>query len=285
MKVTEQTATTFSPEQISRQVNKILEDPHFRSSEILSNFLNFIVTETIKGDANRLKEYTIALSVLHKPKTFNPKENCIVRIHAVRLRKALQDYYNGPGAGDEIRISLPKGNYVPVFSENIDQLLNSVLGHGPTLSQVVEDHSLTTAVLPFQYHGKKEAVRSFTDGLGVHLSSALTKVKSLSLISYNISRRLPEKFSDIKEIGHLFHAQCLFAGDVQCQNNVVRVTVEMIRADTSEQLWSETFERTVTGSNSFTVQDEIISRVVKALCRQIKSMVSVNKPAKIMAVA
>jgi TolB-like protein len=277
----------FSPEKINRQVVKVLGDPHFACSEILRDFLSFIVKETIEGRSNRLKEYTIALNVLSKPKTFKPKENCIVRIHAVRLRKALQNYYDGPGSMDEIRIMLPKGNYVPVFSDNLEPVLNSVLSHQPGLRNGgdVDIQVLTTAVLPFHCQGRKQMIKNFSDGLGIQLSTALMKIKSLSVISYTVSRRLPEKFSDVKDIGRFFHAQYIFTGEVQSQKNTMRVTVEMIKADSGEQVWSEMFERKVTESNSFKVQDEIIDHVIKSLYQQGKILVQTNRSKSAMAVA
>lgn len=280
-------AIGFSNEKISRQLEKIFADPHFSSSEILRKFLSFIVIETMEGRSNILKEYTIALKVLNKPKTFRPKENCIVRIHAVRLRKALIDYYNGPGALDEIRITLPKGNYIPLFTDNMERVLNSVLNHRPHKADnnFVDGHDMTTAVIPFHCQDRKQIVRNFSDGLGVQLSSALMKIKSLSVISYNISRRLPEKFSDVKEVGQLFHAQYVFTGDVQYLKNTMRVTVQMVKADTSEQVWSQMFEKKVTDTNSFKVQDEIVDQVIKAMYKQGKVLIQKNQDVSVMAVA
>jgi TolB-like protein len=277
----------FSHEEIARQLEKMVSDPHFAHSEILRNFLKFIISETIEGRSNCLKEYTIALNVLKKPKTFRPKENCIVRIHAVRLRKALVDYYNGPGAMDPIRITLPKGNYVPHFTDNMEFVLNSVLSHQPCQQDghFIDGQCMTTAVIPFHNQDRKQIIKNFSDGLGIQLSSALMKIKSLSVISYNISRRVPEKFTDVKDIGHLFHAQYVFTGDVQSQKNSVRVTVQIIKADTCEQVWSQTFEKKVTETNSFKIQDEIIDQVMKSMQKENKILLEKRKPVSIMAVA
>lgn len=277
----------FSNEEIIRQLEKILAEPHFAHSEILRNFLRFIITETIEGRSNRLKEYTIALNVLKKPKTFRPEENCIVRIHAVRLRKALLDYYSGSGMMDAIRISLPKGNYVPHFSDNMDFVLGSVLSSQPCHHDSIfnDGECTTTAVIPFHHEDRKQLIRNFSDGLGIQLCSVLMKIKSLSVISYNMSRRVPEKFTDVKDIGHLFHAQYIFTGDVQSQKNTIRVTVQIIKADTCEQVWSRTFERKLTETNSFKVQDDIIDQVIKGMQKDNKILLEKSKPVSIMSVA
>ena len=49
------------------------------------------------GRSNTIKEYTIAVNVLNKPVSFKPQHDAIVRIHAGRLRRALNYYYKEPG--------------------------------------------------------------------------------------------------------------------------------------------------------------------------------------------
>ena len=114
----EPSAGTFSKEEIYQQLQKIISDRILADSEILQKFLLFIAHETLEGRSNQLKEYTIALNVLHKPVNFDPRQNAIVRIHACRLRRALNNYYKLSGTGDPIHISMPRGGYLLVFSDN-----------------------------------------------------------------------------------------------------------------------------------------------------------------------
>src|SRR3954466_12847143 len=108
----------FTPEAIQSQVLKIVQDPVLENATILKNFLKYIVDESLQGNSNILKEYTIAVNVLHKPPDFNTQENGIVRIHAARLRRMLDVYYKSHGIIDIIKISIPKGTYVPKFTRN-----------------------------------------------------------------------------------------------------------------------------------------------------------------------
>ena len=110
-----QTESNVTRENLEEQLVKIFRHPLFHESDILKRFLEFIVQETLKGRANCLKEYTIAVHALNKPANFRPRDNGIVRIHAGRLRRALKEYYAAFAAPDEIRICIPKGKYVPVF--------------------------------------------------------------------------------------------------------------------------------------------------------------------------
>ena len=118
MNSTEKPVLGYSKEEIDQQLQRICADPIFAVSDILMRFLSFIVEETLLGRSNQIKEYTIGMNVLNKPGSFNPSLDAIVRIHAGRLRRALHQYYEVNGKNDPIRILMPKGNYVPVFSPN-----------------------------------------------------------------------------------------------------------------------------------------------------------------------
>ena len=107
---------SFSEDLIHEQLQKIFLCPVFAVSDILRRFLSHIVEETLAGRSNTIKEYTIAVNVLNKPVSFKPQHDAIVRIHAGRLRRALNYYYKEPGIGDQIEIQVPKGSYVPVFT-------------------------------------------------------------------------------------------------------------------------------------------------------------------------
>lgn len=101
--------------EIDKQVSKILQSEVFLKSKILSNFLRFIIMETLNGNEQSLKEYIIGVNVLKKDPDFNPQIDSIVRIHAGRLRKYLKSYYKELGRSDEIKITIPKS--IALFSE------------------------------------------------------------------------------------------------------------------------------------------------------------------------
>src|SRR5450631_4052529 len=107
----------FSETRIQEQLQRIFLCPAFSVSDILRRFLTHIVHETLAGRSNTIKEYTIAVNVLNKPVSFKPQHDAIVRIHAGRLRRALNYYYKESGLNDEIEISVPKGSYVPVMGK------------------------------------------------------------------------------------------------------------------------------------------------------------------------
>jgi len=69
------------------------------------------------GEADQIKEYSLAVDVFGRPDTFDQDADSIVRVQVNRLRKRLAEFYSGEGAGHPLHISIPVGHYVPVFQE------------------------------------------------------------------------------------------------------------------------------------------------------------------------
>ncbi len=104
-----------SASEIRAELDRILSSPHLQASQKRRAFLRFIVEETLAGRANRLKGHTIAVAVFGRDETFDSQTDPVVRLEARRLRRDLDCYYVDAGAHDAVRISVPKGSYVPRF--------------------------------------------------------------------------------------------------------------------------------------------------------------------------
>src|SRR4051794_39407852 len=76
----------------------ILTGSRFRGCPRLASFLRFVVTMTLDGNGGRLKGYTIGVEALGRDESFDPQSDPIVRVEAVRLRRALARYYAAEGA-------------------------------------------------------------------------------------------------------------------------------------------------------------------------------------------
>jgi len=255
--------TCFSNDAINQQLQKILLDPIFSVSDILKRFLSFIVEETFAGHSNQLKEYTIGVKVLNKPANFNPQNDAIVRIHAGRLRRALHQYYKNAGAEEPIRILIPKGSYIPVFSDN-----EGALQEEPDTAREEPRpiyKSKVIAVMPFRHFEKDATKILFADGLGVQLSTALTNFQNLSVIAYYTMRRIAENIIDIREVASAVGAQYVITGDIQSQKERLRINVQLVNTDTSEQVWSRMYEFRLAASNIFDIQDNIVKQVMSML--------------------
>ncbi|WP_413991105.1 hypothetical protein ACMDCR_03020 [Labrys okinawensis] len=100
---------------IERALSKLLSNESLRLSDRNRKFIHFVVKEVIAGRGERIKAYSIGVDVFGRGEDFDPNIDPIVRIEATRLRSALEAYYSGPGANDDVKIIMRPGSYVPVF--------------------------------------------------------------------------------------------------------------------------------------------------------------------------
>ena len=101
---------------ILQQLERVLSSSVFRRAERSSALLRFIVEQTLDGQADRLKEYTLGAEALGRGESFDPRTDPVVRAEASRLRTRLEQYYETTGGSDPVLVTLPKGTYVPQFA-------------------------------------------------------------------------------------------------------------------------------------------------------------------------
>jgi len=112
--------TTGSAESVDRELERaelatLLEAKEFVRAPKLANLLSYLCEKFFAGEANQIKEYSIALEVFQRKTSFDQDSDSIVRVEANRLRKRLAEYYAGEGASHQVRITIPVGQYVPKF--------------------------------------------------------------------------------------------------------------------------------------------------------------------------
>ncbi|MBO0345848.1 hypothetical protein [Roseibium limicola] len=100
---------------IKNALISVLQSDEFSGVPQLRTLLSYIVKATLEERTHDLKGYTIAVEALGRNEDFDPVTNPIVRVEASRLRRRLAAYYSGPGSTDPVRITIPKGTYVPRF--------------------------------------------------------------------------------------------------------------------------------------------------------------------------
>ena len=111
----EMSGSSPSTEDVIEQLERMLEGVSFKASPRRQEMLRFIVDETLAGRGDRLKGATVAISVFGRDETFDQQSDPVVRLEARRLRSDLDSYYVDAGSQDPVRITIPKGGYVPHF--------------------------------------------------------------------------------------------------------------------------------------------------------------------------
>ena len=104
--------------QCQQQVQKVLQSSSFHNASMLQQLLRYLAQKTVDPSAETLKEYTIGVEALGRPRDFDPKVDPIVRVQIHRLRQKLKEYYDSDGLHDAIVIEIPKGQYLPFFESS-----------------------------------------------------------------------------------------------------------------------------------------------------------------------
>lgn len=101
--------------EVEAELDRILQSPGFRTSKRSQEFLRYIVTTTLDGRLDDLKERVIGHVVFHRLPDYDTGEHSIVRVKANELRKRLAQFYSEVSEPPVVQIQLPRGSYTPEF--------------------------------------------------------------------------------------------------------------------------------------------------------------------------
>ena len=100
---------------VRETLERLLVSETFSRSERARDLLQYLVEREQAGEADRLKGFSIAVDVFGKDAEFDPSTDAVVRVQAGRLRDLLQQYFATEGASEPIRITVPRGSYIPAY--------------------------------------------------------------------------------------------------------------------------------------------------------------------------
>jgi adenylate cyclase len=130
----------------------------------------------------------------------------------------------------------------------------------PALPTVPEK---SVAVLPFVDMSESKDQEYFSDGLSEELIDHLAHAADLKVIARTSSFQFKGKNEDMRTIGQRLGVANLLEGSVRKWGNKLRITVQLVRADTGYHIWSDTYDRKA--DDIFKIQDEIAAAVVQEL--------------------
>jgi TolB-like protein/Tfp pilus assembly protein PilF len=140
---------------------------------------------------------------------------------------------------------------------------------GPAALEVPE-HGVTEnsiAVLPFSDMSAARDHEFFCEGMSEELINALGRVPDLRVASYTSSSRLKGEGLDTRAIGRELRVAWLLEGSVRKSGDMVRIAVQLIRADDGLSAWSSRFDRRL--DDIFTVQDDITGMIADTLVKRV----------------
>jgi TolB-like protein/class 3 adenylate cyclase len=119
------------------------------------------------------------------------------------------------------------------------------------------------AVLPLDNIGYDEATNRLADGLTEDIITDLARFHGLLVIARNSTMIYKGKAVDVRQVGKDLDVGYVLEGSIQRQADQIRITAQLINADTGAHIWADSWDRPL--ADTFAVQTEIAERVAGSL--------------------
>src|SRR5216683_1273279 len=123
------------------------------------------------------------------------------------------------------------------------------------------------AVLPFANMSNDPEQEFFADGIAEDVITALSRYPSLFVIARNSCFTYKGRAVDVKQVGRELGVRYVLEGSLRKSGNRIRVTAQLVEAETGNHLWAERYDRDL--ADIFAVQDEITEAVTIAIAPAI----------------
>ena len=133
----------------------------------------------------------------------------------------------------------------------------------PIDSSVVPAGRPSIGVLPFLNLSDDRQNEYFADGLAEEILNLLVRIREIDVAARTSSFYFKNKDVDIKTIAMQLGVTNVLEGSVRRQGDQIRVTAQLIKADTGFHIWSNTYDRKL--EDIFSIQDDIARQVVSGL--------------------
>jgi|HubBroStandDraft_6_1064221.scaffolds.fasta_scaffold03251_6 adenylate cyclase len=125
------------------------------------------------------------------------------------------------------------------------------------------DDRRAVAVLPFANFSDDPEQEYFADGITEDIIALLAGWRAFPVIARHSTFTYKGKTVDIKKVGVELGVRYVLEGSVRKSGRRVRVTAQLIRADTGHHLFAEKYDRDLT--DLFELQDEIVTAIAGAI--------------------
>ena len=127
----------------------------------------------------------------------------------------------------------------------------------------------SVAIMLFKNLSNDDEQGYFCEGFSEDLISALSRYKSLLVISSNASFSYSIKEKTVSQIGSELGVRYLVEGKVRKMGPKMRISVSLLSAEDENVIWSQNFDTTI--DDIFDVQDEIVATIVAKLVGKVES--------------
>ena len=212
---------------VQRQLARIGHSDTFAGSPRLLRLLDFLTAETLAGRGDGLTENLIGRAVYPRDPPYDPRIDSTVRVEMRRLRQKLAAYYGGEGNRDSIRVDVPVGSYVPLFSEVSTR--PAPLGDHAAFFEPGD--GVLVAVMPLQPLNRGARAATLAADLSGEIAFALGQEAAITVLAGEPVRRWSEEGRSREDIAARVGVDLFVDGTVKTAGTTVRVTLEVSSAN------------------------------------------------------
>jgi len=135
-------------------------------------------------------------------------------------------------------------------------------------------------VLPFDYWSSSPDEEYFTAGLTEEIISQLGRCNCISVIARTSSMQCKSRQMSLSQIGQELGVGYILDGSVRRDEQTLRISVQLIRVDDQTPVWTEIYDRELTGilSLQMDVAWDLVDKVCKTLAPNMDGMTFSDPP-------
>jgi TolB-like protein/class 3 adenylate cyclase len=180
---------------------------------------------------------------------------CVSRVVRDQVRDKLGFAFDDRGEQQVKNIARP----VRVFDVNMAGETMILTPDSAARAPLALPDKPSIAVLPFQNMSGDPEQEYFADGMVEEIITALSRIRWLFVIARNSSSTYKGRSVGVKQVGRELGVRYVLEGSVRKGGNRVRITAQLIEADTGAHLWADRFDGTL--EDVFDLQDKVAINV------------------------
>jgi adenylate cyclase len=134
-------------------------------------------------------------------------------------------------------------------------VVHPVGGNMPNPPSLPLPHKPSLAVLPFQNITGDPEQEYFVDGMVEEIITALSRIRWVFVLARNSSFTYKGQAVDVKRVGRELGVRYLLEGSVRKAGNRLRITGQLVEAETGAHLWADRFDGSI--EDVFDLQDKV----------------------------
>ena len=129
---------------------------------------------------------------------------------------------------------------------------------------------LTIAVLPFANLSDDPGQQYFSDGISEDIITELSRFRVLSVLARDSSFHYRDRAQEVKQVGRELGIRYVVTGSVRRRGERIRITAQLIEADSGSQLWAERFD--CSQQELFSIEDKLVRTIVATVAGRLQAI-------------